>query len=193
MEHMQRTAIIFCYAGEPEAAEVTFNRVMEAITADDAPLGGSVTDPIDSIRAVLSKAYNSPITKGLETLIGVRVSGEAHLYRSYEKKVINSHADCIGRGDSSVIRYLSEQILSYRMNRDEAVVVGAYLVSVANRYIDGCGGGPDIFFLPGGAHGKFDLNGPVERNTAKLLAGKDKRFYEVERKVGQDLRRFLIE
>lgn len=78
------------------------------------------------------------------------------------------------------------------MDRDEAVGVGAYLVSVANRYVDGCGDGPDIFFLPGGAHGKFDPNGRIERDTAKLLAGKDKRFHEVERKVGQDLRRSLI-
>jgi len=192
IEHVNGTSIMLSYAGEPEAAEVIFTKIREQLGDGLPHVEGDNRDPIERIWTYLDYVYASPFTKGLETLVSVRVPGDVspRLYRTRERKVVTSHgrSECIGCGDSSVIRFLSERLANFIMSRDEAEIIGAYLVSVANRYADGCGGGPDIYFQP-----KQWPKEWVEFRPRKRITDKKQQFDSIENKIGEELRRLLLE
>jgi 20S proteasome alpha/beta subunit len=56
---------------------------------------------------------------------------------------------CLGAGESSVIRYLVDNLYSPSMNLDEAKNLGIYLISKAAQYIDGVGAPMDAVIVRG--------------------------------------------
>ncbi len=67
--------------------------------------------------------------------------GSKALLRSRNALVVDAGiGECIGVGDSSVLRFLSDLFVRPRMTIIEGVVLACYMVSKAITYIDGCGG-----------------------------------------------------
>ena len=58
-------------------------------------------------------------------------------------RVIYGTREYIGVGDSSALRFLCDILLAGVLDTNGADVLGQYIIFVANRYVDGCSGGPD--------------------------------------------------
>lgn len=100
-------------------------------------------------------------SKGIYTIVAYRISGEApRLYHSDEEKVIQTEIAHIGMGDSSVLHYLEQVILSDKGTWDKSgkftVALGAYMIKAANDFIPDCDGGPDIVLLSSSGLRVFD-------------------------------------
>jgi hypothetical protein len=59
--------------------------------------------------------------------------------------------DCIGTGDSSIVRFLGDVLLNHHKNASTiaAVLAGRYMIEKAKKYTDGTGGPIDIQILRG--------------------------------------------
>jgi hypothetical protein len=106
------------------------------------------------------------------------------LHRSYGQIVAEGHSEIIGVGDSSVLRYATDLLVHPLSTVAEAQVIGSYMVRLANRYIDGCGGGPDIAAL---------LNdGKVLDGNAGCFHDEESRFAYCEKEVGRTMKELLL-
>ncbi len=141
---------IFAYAGEPNAAKVMFKKIRTGFVESFAKETGFHLS--EKITGALERIYKDKSTKGLHTLIGVSIDkSKPALIRTEGSKVVEgSAAESIGVGDSSVLKYVTELLLKKQPTVEEASVLGAYVVSVASRYINGCSGGPDVATLYAG-------------------------------------------
>ena len=99
-------------------------------------------------------------------------------------KVVQGYSEYIGSGDSSAIRHLSDFLPRDNYTVDEASVLASYLVSVANRYIDGCSGGPDICVL--------NMQGQISHGTGGVFPDQEARFRHCEVEIGKELRALLL-
>ncbi len=172
------------YAGDPEGAKILRTEMRERLGKE---IAGSKFDGLQSLKArkALEKIFNNPSAKYLEMLIGIRFdSGEKCLFRTKGRKVLEATTEYIGIGDSSVLRYLAEVLLPRTfMSVSEANVIGSYVVSVANRFVVGCSGGPDVFTIYDNGNSGDSYRGPYPNAR--------ERFFACEDQVGKALRELL--
>lgn len=176
--------IIFTYAGEPDAARVLFGKVRENFYAEFEKSKARST--ASKARAALETIFANRHAKRLKTLIGIRFTDDSslHLFRTSGHKVVDGDMEHIGSGDGSALRYVSDFLLAGQYKVNEAAILGSYVVSVATRYVDGCGGGPDITAIyKDGTMGE-GRRGPF-KNTME-------RFLRCEEKIGKTLRELLL-
>jgi hypothetical protein len=135
-------------AGDPEAAKIMRTEIRERI-GEEIAKSKLMGFQSPKARKGLEKIFSSKYAKNLQMLIGVRFhSGETCLFKTSGKKVVNAEIEYIGGGDSSALRYLADFLLPRHIQSiSEAQMLGAYLVAVANRYVDGCSGGPDLLTI----------------------------------------------
>jgi hypothetical protein len=137
---------IFVYCGTPEVAHIFEERIGMALLG--GVCSGNVFMPsivIDNLKSV----FRDKESKYIETLIMVGSSDiQPFIIRTKGTRVVRSRRDCIGVGDSSVIRFVSD-LLPRTLTVEMALPVCAYLVTLGNRYIEGCGFGPDVLFMGG--------------------------------------------
>jgi 20S proteasome alpha/beta subunit len=138
-------ALIFSYAGDPDAANVMFHRTATALRE-------GTTKPKtllqNKLQAVVEEIFDDKTATGLETLVGIVLEHSPPiLFKTKNKKVVEGFAECIGSGDGSALRYLCNFLLKGHTDVKQAQILGSYIVSVANRYVDGCSGGPDVMIL----------------------------------------------
>jgi hypothetical protein len=134
----------FAYCGDPDAAATIEREIGRELLAG---ICSSDVFNFDLVFADIRRAFGRKENKDLESLILMgSPSIKPFLLRTKGAKVVHGKIECIGVGDSSVIHYLSE-LLPKKLTLDKASQVVAYLVSLANRYIDGCGFGPDVVFM----------------------------------------------
>lgn len=134
------------YAGSPDLAKNLLDQIGFVVldVCNETVFARSSFE--NAIRQVLTPKD----TKGLETLIifgGPNI--RPFMFRTRETRIVSAKMEFIGVGDSSVLRYLADLVLidSQPFNLLYGKSLAAYLVSVANRYIDGCGFGPDVAFI----------------------------------------------
>ncbi len=169
------------YAGYPDAASILFEDSAYAIRELlMRPLRGFHADVVKTVLGKIFKGNRH--SKNLEMLIAVGPSNQANwspfLIKTHGSRVVRGFREFIGVGDSSVIRYLSE-IFSGALTVPEAEFVGTYMVSLANRFIDGCGGGPDVLVL--------HKDGKVEPMEAEKISGFGNRLQASESCIGDFL------
>jgi hypothetical protein len=132
------------YSGIPEAARTVVNEIGRSLLANVC--NGNVFMPSMVVEA-LRQVFKSKDSKDLETLIILGAPGiEPFILRTKESRVVLGRMECIGVGDSSVIHYFAE-LLPKNLTVSQAKPIAAYLVSLGNRFIDGCGFGPDVLFI----------------------------------------------
>jgi len=182
--HDKECNFIFSYAGYPDAGEVTFRRLRQAFAEKLPTAKGEF--PLQRAMAILEEVFYHHDSEGLQTLIGVRMpNSPAVLFRTQDTKVVGgSPAECIGSGDSSALKYLTSFLTQKDRTIDEASVLGTYIVSVANRYIDGCSGGPDRAVIYG--------DGSISEGAGKVYDHQEERFLHCETVIGERLRELLI-
>jgi hypothetical protein len=177
-------SILFSYAGDPDAARVLFAKIRETFKSEFDKSKARSTGY--RAKAALEKIYTSRHAKHLETLIGIRFRNGSsfHLFRTSSHKVVDGNMEYIGCGDSSALRYVCDLLLAEEQKVNEAAILGSYVVSVANRYVDGCGGGPDITAIHESGTISVGMEGPFI-NTKQ-------RFSRCEKEVGERLRALLL-
>jgi hypothetical protein len=194
-EHIGGAAMIFSYAGEREPAEILFGKVHNRLMNDlDPSEPADHRDPPEVIRDVLEEIFQSSHSENLETLIGIRKGWFPCLFRTSANRVVRGQTEWIGCGDSSVIRFLSDLIPQSHCTHIDAAILGSYLIAAANRYIDGCGGGPDAMFLPNqyrSEYSKFPAMSIVD-HFEKAIANQIGCFRDIEHKIGGILRENLL-
>ena len=179
--------VSFAYAGDPDAALVMFRRLREGLR--ELPPSSKETFVRDRGRAVLEKVFEDKHSEGLQTLIGMSIEDpfqdtSPFLFKTWDSKVVDGYLEYIGSGDSSALRYLCDFLLQDEFTVDEASVLGSYVISVANRYVYGCGGGPDRLVLHD--------NGIIGEGKGGLFPNERERFAHCENEIGRALRSLLI-
>jgi 20S proteasome alpha/beta subunit len=175
--------LLFCYSGNPDSAQVMFNKVVQDFSRGLAKADASL-NRIAKIVAALEPIFHNKNAKGLQTLIGFRFPDSmCCMAKTDGEQVVMVVADYIGGGDSSVLRFFDDLLLQENMTIHEAEVIGSYVVSVANRYIDGCSGGPDFAIIH--TAGMVGEGGFVFPNQKE-------RFAHCEAEIAKELRALLL-
>ena len=177
--------LIFSYAGVPDAAKVVFQGVTNSIPAIVSE--SNILSYIETSKAILAKAYGCKQSKGLQSFIGLRVKGfPPFLLKTYNDTIVEAFAgESIGVGDSSALRYLSQFLIpNDALSVADAQVLASYLVFVANRYIDGCSGGPD--------HRTINMDGSLTSGTGGIFPNEKDRFSHCEDQIGKAFRDMLF-
>jgi hypothetical protein len=177
-------SILFSYAGDPDTAHVLFGKIRENFHSEFGKSRARST--AYKARGALEKIFTNRHAKRLETLIGIRFRDDCsfHLFRTSGHKVVEGDMEHIGCGDSSALRYVSDFLLTGMPAVNEAAVLGSYVVSVANRYVDGCSGGPDITTI--------HKNGTIGEGTGGPFPNAKARFRLCEEQIGKALRELLL-
>jgi 20S proteasome alpha/beta subunit len=175
---------VMSFSGLSDTADVAFRRVRKALHAMKVPPG---VLPIETIIETLEQVYSRMTfdEELFQTLIGVWTPFfMPMLFKTSNKKVAEGYSEFIGTGDSSVIHYLDSLLPRDAYSTNEATVLASYFVSIANRYIDGCGGGPDICVM--------DLNGAISHGSGGVFPNQDARFRHCESEIGREFREILL-
>jgi hypothetical protein len=88
----------------------------------------------------------------VEILAGVTINTERCAGRELLK--LSRHGvreveewECLGVGDSSLVRYLAGILLDRAASADEKLALAVYMVKQAKFYVNGCGGDTDVLIL----------------------------------------------
>jgi hypothetical protein len=137
----------------------------------------------DWARKVLERVFFDHAAEDLQTLIGF-YSKHQHLFRTQGTHVVDGYVEYIGSGDSSVLRYIGSFLRPKEHTTEEACALAAYIISVANRHIDGCSGGPDLAILHS------------DGRVVEIQVGSQSRigalYLKYEETIGETLRDFII-
>ena len=177
--------VVFAYAGDPDAARIMFGKVSRELQPEMEK--SRIVSKTERARHALERIFKSRDSKNVKSLIGIRYqsTGYCCMFRTSGSKVVFSERAHIGAGDSSALRYLCDFLLQPVLTSvNEASVLGSYIVSVATRYVDGCGGGPDITTV--------DEKGYITESTGGVFPGEKARFLNCEEQIGTGLRELLF-
>jgi 20S proteasome alpha/beta subunit len=177
---------IFSYAGDPDAAKVMFRKVRLGLREKFDPAKQVFpTDKTREIIEILEKIFFDETARGLQTLIGISADNwHPILLRTQDMNVVDGYVEHIGLGDSSALRFLASFLTQEANTVDEATVLGSYIISVANRYVNNCGGGPDVTVLRN--------DGGVSQGSGGIFPDQEHRFLHCEAEIGSALRKMLI-
>jgi hypothetical protein len=168
--------IAFAYCGNPEIADTLFDSLIEGVSSAMEDASDCDVFEAEYFRQCLLPVFRSKDAKGMMTLIALQTAHRCFLFKTKADQVVIGDRECIGGGDSSVLRYIADMASRTEMHSVEtALPFAIYLVSLANRYVDGCGFGVDAVILQDGKPITF---------VGKEQTGKySKRFAQFERKM----------
>ncbi len=181
---MENLSIVYTYAGDPDASKMMFDKAKEALWRE---LNGSEFDDLEGMsQQILERVFRDRQTKGLSTIWEILAFSQHFLIKTKETKVVKGFpAEQIGFGDSSVLRYVCDFLLpSGHLNASEARILGGYIVSVASRYVQFCGGDTDTAVL-------FST-GQLVRSTGGPWPNQKQRYEYCEQEIGAALRELLF-
>ena len=151
-------AVGITYAGSPEFKKLFMEKFTPAVWAmQPKPSPGEIRASIERILDDIHRQHRSSMN--LELLCAISVPpGPNELLVSRNKLVREAQAQCLGAGDSSIVRYLSELLLSYKLHWKAALQIAVYIVQQAKKFMDGCGGPTEAQVVRnGGIHLYGDL------------------------------------
>jgi len=137
--------ILLCYAGSPDIAKV----IKERIRIDVPPTLTS-SEACEAIEIILRDTYKRHGTRQqVEMLCAIYRRDEGVKLFRIAGSVIRpaDKAECLGVGDSSVLRFLADTFLRDDITLAQGLTLGCYMVAKARTYIDGCGGPTQAVFL----------------------------------------------
>jgi hypothetical protein len=170
----------FSYVGDPDAAQNTFGTVVDAVQAAYREEGEHIDEccalDFDFWRNILLPVFASKDAKRLQTLIAFQSLRRCFLFKTKADQVVLGERECVGGGDTSVLRYFADVVSRTDiLTSDNALTVGVYLVSLANRYVDGCGLGINALIFE---------NEKEDRHIGKKETEKySERFAQFERQI----------
>jgi len=176
---------IYTFCGSPDTAEIMFRKLREGLEKVKEIPAGQFSKNV--LRSKIEEIFYDERAQeqGFQTLIGASFGHhQPSLYRTNETKVVDGFVEHIGLGDSSVLRYLTDFLPPEACTIAEVYVLASYYVSVANRYVDGCSGGPAISVL--------DMTGIEHSGRGGPLPDQQQRFWQCEKRAAKELREQLI-
>jgi hypothetical protein len=178
-------SIVFGYAGDPDGARIMFRKVSDGL--NDEMSKSKLRGNVHKTRAALERLFRDRNATNVQSLIGIRYNnnGTCYLFKTSGHKVLDGAEQYIGVGDSSLLRYLCDLIPQHPANTHEAEVIGCYLISVANRYVDGCSGGPDVASIR-------QADGFIGENLGRPFPKLKQKFLHCEEVIGKELRELLL-
>jgi hypothetical protein len=138
-------SIMLTYAGHPNVMK-TFHQKLWKIVEHN-PFDSILTfEPL--VEQALSE-LTEQAAHGTNFLCGFCMQGAIPALLRTEVYTVHqvSNQDCIGVGDSSLVRFLTKILVSHPMNAFTAALIGNYIVKQAKSFVDGCGGETDIWIL----------------------------------------------
>jgi len=158
------------YAHHRDAALSLFQDIVQAIPVT-ARLGQEDGLLLPMLATeMLEEIFKQKKAKDVEMLVAFchgRNGFPPFFMRASGSTIVPAVREYIGVGDSSVIRYMSELLGRFHLTVEEAPMAGVFMVSLANRFIDRCGGGPDVLIM---FNGKAEIMGAdvIEKAKSKL-------------------------
>lgn len=132
---------VFAYAGLEMDARSLFGHLSDAITE---PLGAR--DALHTTERVIKKG-----SEHVQTIIAFPVTDSApFLLKTVKNRAVLGETEYIGGGDSSVVRYLANLLLSEPVSTEQARAIGSYVVWNASLWIDKVDRGPDVVTIQHG-------------------------------------------
>jgi hypothetical protein len=184
--HVSRNCrLSFCYAGFQDDATAMLRIVYDNFD-DVFEKEVEKNGPINRALRALSKIYKDKTAKNLQMLIGVSFPNVAcGLIKTAGNRVVLGHTEYIGLGDCSALRYVADFLIPENSipSAKEADLLAGYMCSVATRYIDGCGGGPDRIVL--------HMDGLITDLQGRPFSNYKYRIGHAEQEIGKDLRTML--
>lgn len=169
--HASRNCLLsFCYAGVQDDATAMLRIIYDNF--DEAfEMESDTNGPINRTLQAFIKIFRDKTAKNLQMLIGVCFPNSAcGLIKTCGNRVVVGTTEYIGCGDSSALRYLADFIFpNSNTSSKEADFLACYLCSVATRYIDGCGGGPDRIVLHSNGYTTELNGGPLDNQRERDL------------------------
>lgn len=169
--HISRNCrLSFCYAGTQDDATAMLRIIYD--TFDDIfEKEPDANGLVNRALRTLIKIFKDRTARNLQMLIGVCFPNSAcGLIKTWGNRVVVGVTEYIGCGDSSALRYVADFLLPAEVqSTKEADFLACYMCSIASRYVDGCGGGPDRIVL--GLDGLItDLQGgPLDNQQQRNL------------------------
>jgi 20S proteasome alpha/beta subunit len=137
--------VALCYAGSPEIMRLVVERLEK-----DLPESLDADTFREILEVALRDIYKKQGTKRqVELLCSVYADRQGTaLFRAIGSLVRPAEkAECLGVGDSSVLRFIADVFLRYDITIRQGLTLGCYMVAKARTYIDGCGGPTQALFL----------------------------------------------
>jgi hypothetical protein len=166
--------IASAYVGSPDLAgafNFELKRILPPETSESMLLDAEIKELVETALAKVWRKHRR--NWDLQMLIGYqqRDYTECAVWRSSGKTLVSSDLDCIGVGDSSVIRFLFDTFgQGHSLEVKQFMPLGLYAMMQAKKYISGCGGKTDITVL---RRGRSILPGgglaPRQRETEEEL------------------------
>jgi hypothetical protein len=170
--------LAFAFCGDPDVAHNIYNAVARTVSHAVREATPELTFP-EYYRTALLPVFKTKEAKQIETLIAIQTREPCFLFRTKTDQVVTAHMECIGSGDSSVIRYIADAIATMPLPREDgAEALAIYMVSLANRYIDGCGFGADAVVM--------QAEKPMRVLTKADTAKYSERFRKFERQMEKE-------
>lgn len=146
-------SVVLAHSGSPDKNKAIIPQL-------DKEIGGeqdkSAQEIADAFQAVLNGMFPGKTKENHQMLCGFSDAGTLSLLKSRDKEVSPVEVwDCIGCGDSSLIRYLAAIFLENRIHLPIrlAVPICDYIIAQAKKYVQWCGGDTNPFVLT--PDGKF--------------------------------------
>jgi 20S proteasome alpha/beta subunit len=136
------------FAHDPDVARNLFKEIIEALPNTLRRQRTEGIFVLKAIQQMLEQIFKQKQAKNMEMLVAFAhrqaVGFSPFFMRIRGPIVVQGNRECIGVGDSSVLQYVSELLGRFQLSVEEAKLAGIYMVSLANRFIDGCGRGMDL-------------------------------------------------
>ncbi len=105
----------------------------------------------ESIRLLIEEVFQDKRARNTEMLLAFSTRNQGNFtpcfWRASGPNVITGIREFIGAGDSSVLRHIAQLIERAHPSIKGLIIAAMYMVTLANRYIDRCSGGPDVMAM----------------------------------------------
>ncbi len=130
-----------------------------------------------AVKEMLEEIFSQKKARDMEMLIAFghpTNQWSPFLVKTRGSKVREGIRECIGAGDSSVLRYMSELMGRFQFTVEEAPLAAFYLVSLATRFVDRCDFDPDVLIM---FNGKAEIaNAQIIEKAKEKMPGFDDRL-----------------
>jgi len=140
-------AVVGSFAGIPSLMNLAYKELEQRLCRVGAPGWKDVDKDIGKILSGLRVRYPNEMD-GQQFLFAL--SSPHHyptLYRADRDVLSIEHWSCIGVGDSSLVRFLMGRLGNWEVPIEWAMLLAAYIVHYAKKYIDKVGGATQMFLV----------------------------------------------